>query len=440
MFKLIVGLTLCAACSISQAALQIQSWTLSNGARVLFVENHTIPILDVSVDFDAGSRRDPVGKSGTAALTNAMLARGLRAHTTQTENASEAAMSEAQISDAFADVAAQRGARLDDDRSGITLRTLVSERETALALLARLLAQPSFPQEFLARDKARTVAAIKESLTQPEAIADKAFARLLYGTHPYGAQPTVESITAITRNDLLAFHAAHYVANRAVVALIGDITRADADRIALQLTQRLPQGAALPDLPAVPAAQGREERIPHQATQAHILLGMPALARHDPDHFALTVGNYVLGGGGFASRLMQQVREKRGLTYGISSYFNPMAQAGPFQIGLQTKKEQAGEALKVTRDTLADYLREGPSAAELKAAKDNLTGSFALRIDSNRKILENIAAIGFYQLPLDYLDTWNAKIAAVTAAQVKAAFNRKLQLDKFSTVIVGGGL
>ncbi|WP_353154912.1 pitrilysin family protein, partial [Herminiimonas fonticola] len=404
--------------------------------RVLFVENHTIPMLDVSVDFDAGSRRDPAGKSGTAALTNAMLARGLRA--AQTDNASEAAMSEAQISDAFADVAAQRGARLDDDRSGVTLRTLVSERETALALLARLLAQPSFPQEFLARDKARTVAAIKESLTQPEAIADKAFAHLLYGAHPYGVQPTVESITAITREDLLAFHAVHYVANRAVVALIGDVTRADADRIARQLTQRLPQGVALPDLPAVPVAQGREERIPHQATQAHILLGMPALARHDPDHFALTVGNYVLGGGGFASRLMQQVREKRGLTYGISSYFNPMAQAGPFQIGLQTKKEQAGEALKVTRDTLAEYLREGPSAAELKAAKDNLTGSFALRIDSNRKILENIAAIGFYRLPLDYLDTWNAKISAVTAAQVKAAFNRKLQLDKLSTVIVGG--
>jgi zinc protease len=164
---------------------------------------------------------------------------------------------------------------------------------------------------------------------------------------------------------------------------------------------------------------------------------MPAMARHDPDHFALTVGNYVLGGGGFASRLMQQVREKRGLTYGVSSYFNPMAQAGPFQIGLQTKKEQASEALKVTRDTMAEFLRDGPTAAELKGAKDNLIGGFSLRIDSNKKILENIAAIGFYQLPLDYLDTWTAKVAAVTTAQVKDAFNRKLQMDKLSTVVVG---
>lgn len=435
MFKLMAGFALLLACSVSHAALQIQSWTLANGARVLFVENHTIPILDVSIDFDAGSRRDPAGKSGTAALTNAMLARGLRA--SQSANGSEPAMSEAQISDAFADTAAQRGARLDDDRSGLSLRTLVSERETAVPLLARLLASPSFPEDFLVRDKARTVAAIKESLTKPEVIAAKAFSRLLYGEHPYGQEPSVESITAVTRNDLLAFHTTHYVANRAVIALIGDVTRADADRIAQQLTLRLPQGAALPDLPAVPAAQGAEERIPHPASQAHILIGMPAMARHDPDYFALTVGNYVLGGGGFVSRLMQQVREQRGLSYGVSSYFSPMAQAGPFQIGLQTKKEQADQALKVVRDTLAAYLRDGPSPAELKAAKDNLTGGFALRIDSNRKILENIAAIGFYNLPLDYLDTWTAKVAAVSAAEINAAFKRKLQLDKLSTVVVG---
>ncbi|MDO9421817.1 MAG: pitrilysin family protein [Herminiimonas sp.] len=433
MFKIITGLALCAACSISHAALQIQSWTLPNGARVLFVENHTIPILDLSVDFDAGARRDPTGKSGVAALTNAMLARGIRA--AQTSN--ELALSEAQISDAFADTAAIRGARLDDDRSGVTLRTLVSEREVAVPLVGRLLAEPSFPQEFLTRDKARTIASIKESLTQPEAIADKAFSRLLYGAHPYGQQLTVESVTAITRDDLLAFHTAHYVANRAVVALIGDVTREQADKIAQELTRRLPQGAALPNLPVVPVAKGAEERIPHQASQAHILIGMPAMARHDPDHFALTVGNYVLGGGGFASRLMQQVREKRGLTYGVSSYFNPMAQPGPFQIGLQTKKEQASEALKVTRDTMTEFLRDGPTAAELKGAKDNLIGGFSLRIDSNKKILENIAAIGFYQLPLDYLDTWTAKVAAVTTAQVKDAFNRKLQMDKLSIVVVG---
>ncbi len=433
MLKIISSVVLCVACNASYAALQIQSWTLSNGARVLFVENHTIPMLDVSVDFDAGSRRDPAGKSGTAALTSAMLARGIHA----APNGNEAALSEAQISDAFADTAAQRGGRLDDDRAGATLRTLVTERETAVSLLARVLAYPSFPEEILKRDKARTIAAIKESLTKPEAIAGKAFSKRLYGSHPYGQQPDVASIEAITRDDLLAFHSQYYVANRAVVALIGDVTRAEADQIAQQLTQRLPQGAPLPALPPVVMAAGEEERITHQATQAHILIGMPGMARHDPDHFALTVGNYVLGGGGFVSRLMQQVREQRGLSYGVSSYFIPMAQPGPFQISLQTKKEQADEALQVVRSTVADYLRDGPTPAELKAAKDNLVGGFALRIDSNKKILENIAAIGFYDLPLDYLDTWTDKVSKVSAADIKAAFNRKIQLDRLSTVVVG---
>lgn len=433
MLKIISSVVLCVACNASYAALQIQSWTLSNGARVLFVENHTIPMLDVSVDFDAGSRRDPAGKSGTAALTSAMLARGIHA----APNGDEAALSEAQISDAFADTAAQRGGRLDDDRAGATLRTLVTERETAVSLLARVLAYPSFPEEILKRDKARTIAAIKESLTKPEAIAGKAFSQRLYGNHPYGQQPDVASIEAITREDLLAFHSQYYVANRAVVALIGDVTRAEADQIAQQLTQRLPQGAPLPALPPVVIAPGEEERIAHQASQAHILIGMPGMARHDPDHFALTVGNYVLGGGGFVSRLMQQVREQRGLTYGVSSYFIPMAQPGPFQISLQTKKEQANEALQVVRSTVADYLRDGPTPAELKAAKDNLIGGFALRIDSNKKILENIAAIGFYDLPLDYLDTWTDKVSKVTAAEIKAAFQRKIQLDKLATVVVG---
>lgn len=420
----------------AQAALKIQSWTLANGAKVLFVENHSIPILDLSVEFDAGSRRDPQGKAGTAALTNAMLARGLRESSTPV---AEPAMSEAQISDAFADIAAQRGGGVGADRAGASLRTLSSraERDTAVALLARILAHPSFPQDFFTRDKARTIAAIKEDETKPESIAGKAFWRQLYGAHPYAQQETVASVEAITREDLVVFHNAHYVANRAVISMIGDITRAEAEAIAQQLTARLPQGAPLPAMPPVQVAPAREEWIAHPATQAHILLGVPALERGDPDYFPLMVGNYTLGGGGFVSRLTREVREKRGLSYSVYSYFNPMAQPGPFQAGLQTQKEQTEAALKVVRGTIADFLRDGPTTQELKAAKDNLTGGFALRIDNNRKILDNIAAIGFYNLPLDYLDTWTAKVQKVTIDDIKAAFKRKIPLDSLSTVVVG---
>jgi zinc protease len=420
----------------AHAALEIESWTLENGTRVLFVENHSIPVLDISVEFDAGSRRDPEGKAGTASLTSAMLARGV---SEATAPIAEPAMTEAQISDAFADTGAQRGGGAGIDRGGATLRTLSSEKERdkAVALLARVLAQPSFPENFFARDKARLIASVKEDETKPESIGDKAFWRVLYGSHPYAKQETVPSVEAIMRDDLVAFHAAHYVANRAVISMIGDISRADADAIAQQLTMRLSRGEPLPALPPVPPARGQEERIAHPATQAHIFIGAPAVVRGDPDFFPLMVGNYVLGGGGFVSRLMREVREKRGLAYSAYSYFSPLAQPGPFQAGLQTQKEQADEALKVARDTIAAFLRDGPTPQELKAAKDNLIGGFALRIDNNRKILDNIAAIGFYNLPLDYLDTWTAKVGKVTAADIKAAFKRKISPDGMATVVVG---
>ncbi|MDR6396030.1 M16 family metallopeptidase [Herbaspirillum seropedicae] len=413
------------------AALAIQSWTQPDGARVLFVPNHAIPMLDVSVQFDAGQRRDPVGKAGLAELTVASLTRGV--------TDASGTLTEAQILDGFADVAAQQHDGAGQDRAGVSLRTLSSpaEREAALTLLARMLAHPSFPQASLERDRALAIANIKEELTKPEVIAEKAFMHAAYGSHPYAMDASEASMQAITREDLQAFHRAHYVANRAVIALIGDINLEQARAIASALTRELPQGAALPALPPVAAPKGSEERIAHPASQSHILIGAPAIQRGDPDFFALTVGNYVLGGGGFVSRLTDEVREKRGLSYSVYSGFSPLAQPGPFQIGLQTKKEQTAEALRVTRATLDKFMQEGPTAAELKAAKDNLAGGFALRIDSNAKLLENLSVIGFYGLPLDYLDHWIERIRAVSVQEVRAAFRKHVHPEELSTIIVG---
>lgn len=417
------------------AALNIQSWTLDNGARVAFVENHTIPILDVSVDFDAGTRRDPPGKSGLASMTNSLLSRGIESGA----SAAEPALSEEQILNGFADIAAQRGGGADADRAGATVRTLSSLRERTLALnlLSRLLAQPSFPEDLLKRDQARFIAGLRESETKPEAIASRALWSAMYGVHPYAQQPTEASVQSLTRDDLVAFHRKHFVANRAVISMIGDLTREQADGIARQLTSRLPQGAPLPALADVPAAVGSEQRIAHVASQSHILLGMPSVVRGDPDYFALIVGNYVLGGGGFVSRLTNEVREKRGLTYGVSSSFSPLAQKGPFMIGLQTKQTQTDAALAVVRDTLAAFLRDGPTRAEVQAAQDNLIGGFALRIDNNRKILANISTIAYYGLPADYLDTWTDKVKRVTIADIRAAFQRKVAQQQLSVVVVG---
>jgi zinc protease len=431
-------LLLALACLPAHAALRIQNWTLDNGARVYFVENHSLPVLDMSVEFDAGSRRDPQGKTGLSGMTNAMLARGIVAGKNG-DGADEPAMTEARISETFADLAAQRGGGGGSDRAGMSLRILSDPkvRDRGVQLMSRLLAQPAFPEDLLARDKARAIASLREELTKPEVIAQRSFSQLSYGEHPYGREETAESLGAISRDDLVAFHARHYVANHAVVAMIGDVTREQADAIARELTARLPQGQPEAELPAAPAARHAEQWIPHPASQSHVRIGAPALSRGDPDFFPLTVGNYVLGGGGFVSRLTHEVREKRGLAYSVYSYFSPLAQPGPFTIGLQTKKEQTEQALKVVRDTLDAFLRDGPTEAEVKAAKDNLIGGFPLRIDSNRKILDNIAMIGFYRLPLDYLDTWTDRVKAVSIADIRAAFRRKLNADNLATVVVG---
>ena len=167
-----------------------------------------------------------------------------------------------------------------------------------------------------------------------------------------------------------------------------------------------------------------------------VLIGLPAIERGNPDFFPLLVGNYTLGGGGFVSRLMKEVRDKRGYAYSVYSYFSPLRQTGPFQIGLQTKRSQSNDAIKLTRDVLDGFLKEGPSADELAAAKANLTGSFPLRLDSNKKILDNVAVIGFYGLPLDWLDRYQEKVQAVTVDDVKQAFSRRVRPTDLITVTV----
>jgi zinc protease len=415
---------------LAQAALPIEHWTTSSGARVYFVRADAIPMLDVSIGFDAGARYDPAERLGLASLTNDLLGRGA------------GGLDEAAIDEGFAKIGAQRGGGASDDRASVSLRTLSGEPELsqAISLLARIVSAPEFPQAVLAREKARTVQALREAETKPETIAQRTFGKLLYGTHPYGRQASADTVATLEREDLVRFHRDFYDAGRAVVAMIGAIPRKRAEAIAEQLTSGLPPGAARPAMPEVkPLEASVDRRIANPASQSHILIGAPAIARGDPDYFPLLVGNYVLGGGGFVSRLYNEVREKRGLAYSIYSYFSPQLQPGPFTIGLQTQKSQTSEALQVVRKTLAGFVNDGPTEAELDAAKANLVGGFALRIDSNRKILENLAMIGFYRLPLDYLDHWTDRVAAVSRQQIRDAFARHVHPDEMATVVVGNG-
>lgn len=409
------------------AGPKIENWVAPSGARVYFVENHALPMLDVQVDFPAGSARDPADLSGVASLAHTLLDLGSEE------------LDETQIANKLADVGAQISGGVELDRASVSLRTLsaADKRDAALAVYHAVLSSPRFPAEILERERARKIAALKESLTRPDVIASRAFWASLYPGHVYGRAATPESLAAITRDDLELFYRMNYRASSAVVTLVGDLTRAEAERIAQALTSGLPGGRAVPVFEPLPIPRSGEQRLQHPAAQAHVLIGLPALKRGDPDFFALQVGNYTLGGGGFVSRLMREVREKRGFAYSVYSYFMPLVQLGPFQIGLQTKKEQADEALSVARDVLSGFLADGPSEDELLAAKQNIAGSFPLRLDSNRKILDHVAVIGFYDLPLDYLDNYVANVEKVTAEDVRAAFLRHVHPEHLVTVVAG---
>ncbi len=424
------ALVLCVIAAPAYALLPIQHWQTGKGAQVFFVANRDLPMLDVSVDFPAGSAFGTRGKSGLAALTQSLLRLGA------------GGLSEDEIARRMADVGAQLGGRFDSDRAGLSLRTLSStgEMKEALDLLARILQRPEFPAAVLEREKTRIIGAIREADTKPEVIASMTFNALTYGDHPYGLRSSgeVDTVAVLTREDLVDFYHRHYTADRAVVAIMGNVSRREAEVIAEQLTGELPRSgvpASLPDVPRLTRAETRV--IAHPASQSHVLVGAPGIRRADPDYFPLFVGNYILGGGGFASRILEEVRQKRGLAYSAYSYFSPTKQPGPFVMGLQTRKDQAGEAIAVVRSTLNDFIAKGPTANELKEAKQNIGGGFPLRIDSNRKILDYLGVIGFYGLPLTYLDDFVPNIEKVTLADIRNAFARHVDPERLVTVIVG---
>ena len=428
--------------SLVQAAIPVQHWTQASGAKVYLVESPAIAMVDVQIDFDAGSRRDPAAQAGLASVMSGMLDKGVVA-----KNGAPA-LDENALNEAWADLGAQFGAGASQDRLGFSLRSLTDPDllDKAVALAARELAEPAFPDAIWQRERQRMVAALKESYTRPNSVVGRAYSQAVYGKHPYGFEMTEATLARISVTDMRAIHATSVVACRARISMVGALTRAQADAMATRLLSRLPATpcASLPQLPPVaevaPLTEPLEKRISFDSAQAQILVGQPGYKRADPDYFALTVGNYILGGGGFVSRLTNEVREKRGLTYGVSSSFSPGLHAGSFTVGLQTRPDQAAQALEVVRQVVRDFVTTGPTEAELQAAKDNLIGGFALRIDSNRKLLDNISGIAWNNLPLDYLDTWTQQVEKITAADIKAAFARKLQPEKMVTVVLGAAL
>lgn len=433
-FNACLGLVMAFASGMAQATLPIESWTTSSGAKVMYMRTEALPMLDVRIDFPAGLRADPKDKTGLSALVSDLLGRGAQG------------LDENQIADGFADTGARFSSATSSDYAGLQLRTLTSEPQfsKSIELFKTVLQKPVFDPAVLKRQQARGVAELKESLSKPATLAERAFSQALYPGHPYGAQVTQDSLQAISIQDVETFYKSRYLVKHAVVSMVGNIDRKQAEQLADALSSNLPQGTLAEnplggqDFDALQAAmKGQTIQIDHPAAQSHILVGLPAMRRGTADYFDLLVANHVVGGGGFVSRLMDEIREKRGLAYSAYSYFMPMGDAGPYQVGLQTKREQTAQALEVLQKTLKEFLAKGPTQAELKAAKQNLIGGFPLRIDSNADLLSNVSMMGIYGLPLDYLDTWSSEVEKVSVQSAMKAFSKHVQADKLVTVVVG---
>jgi len=423
--------------SSAYAILPIEKLDSYRGAQAFLVQTKALPMVDIEISIDAGDRYDPAVKSGLATVAGQLMNYGAKSNV--------GLLTEAQIADEIADLGANLNVSVGGERAVMRIRTLSRKdlRDRAVQLASAMLSAPTYDAKILVREKQRMTTALLESDTKPESVLDRRFRKAVYGNYPLANSPSVQSITNINATDLQQFHKQFYRGDRMIVSIVGDVSKAEAAEIVQSLLQKVPQSgspiAKLPEFnrsPIEPLSQ-RKIDIPFDSQQAHIAMGMTAVTRSNPDYFPLLVGNYILGGGGFVSRLMSEVREKRGLAYSVSSYFAPGKDVGIFQAGLQTKNDQATLALEVLSTTITQFITNGPTQAELDAAKANLMNGYPLRIDNNRKLLDNVSSIAWNNLPLDTMDVWTKQVEAVSLEQVKQAFQNYLAMDRMKIVVLG---
>ncbi|MDG6777088.1 pitrilysin family protein [Thiomicrorhabdus sp. zzn3] len=410
------------------ASVEIQSWQTSQGSKVMFVAAPELPMLDIEVVFDAGSARDG-DQWGLASMTASLLG-------TKTPE-----LNEEQISQQINALGAKMGGGVDRDMASYSMRTLTRESilKPALKLFSATLTEAQFDSQIFERERQRLLVGLRQQQKDPGALARNTFWEALYGDHPY-AHPisgTPQSVAALKLDDLRAFYQRYFVSANATISIVGNVERKQAEVIAEQLLKGLPKGEKPPALPQPKALQKAEKRvIEFDSSQTYYRHGQIAVERGHPDYYALFLGNHLLGGSGFGSLLMEEVREKRGLVYSVGSGMAPLKVPGPWLAYLSTKNDSANEAAQVVNETLEAFMKRIDDT-HFQAIKDNLIGGFPLRIDSNGKIIGYLSMIGFYGLPLDYLKQFPKIIASLSKEQVLQAWKKHIHPDKMVTVMVG---
>ncbi|OGP71041.1 MAG: hypothetical protein A2W09_05455 [Deltaproteobacteria bacterium RBG_16_50_11] len=403
----------------------VQRVVLPNRLILLVSEEHSLPFITVHLLIDAGSRRDPSGEEGLARLT----ARGLLLGTSR--RAVSAFHEELDF------MGASLNASVGRDYATLSLRVLKKDMEKGFGLLMDALNQPAFPEDQIKREVEKTLGAIRSAEDDPGEVAEKEFQKTLFPGSPYGhpAEGTKESLPRLTRETIVRFYRTHYHPNNAILTIVGDISMDELKGKFLPHLAKWPMGKVAPESFKSTFEKDRKTvKIDRPITQANIILGHQGVSRNNPDFYALTVMNYILGGGGFASRLVEEIRIKRGLAYAVHSFFDPGRYPGSFQIVLQTKNASAREAVSLSLEEMERIRREPVSEKELEGAKKYLIGSFPMRLDTQAKLANFISQVEYYALGLDYPDKYPSLINAVS--REKALQVAKTYLHPKNTIMV----
>lgn len=409
--------------------LPIQHWITSTQTPVYFVKTPELPILELKIIFDAGSARDGA-YPGTAELTHNILREGTNRFSAE------------QIAFQFENVGAIFHTSNDQDMATVSLRTLTKQQflGPALATLSNLLNAPQFSTSGFLHQQKLLLTFLEHQEQSPGDLVLHSFFAALYPHHPY-KNPSAgikKSMLKLTPEQIANFYRQYYCAQNARIVMVGDITLVQAQKITEQLSHQLPQGNLAPKLPtATSTAIAKTEKITYRSAQTHIVMGQVGINHADPNYFPLYVGNHILGGDPSISQLGQSVREQEGLVYDIHSYFLPLAYKGPFLISLQTRSKKAEQALSMVKNTLHAFLAKKLLTAQIKAAKHNIVKGYSLHFDSNAAIAANLVELAFYDLPLDYFDTFTDKISAITAEQVQKAFKKIIKPELLTTIFLG---
>ncbi len=422
---------LAAALQPASARPQIQRWTNDAGVPVYFVHVAELPMVDIQLRFTRSGFAHEEEKYGLAKLTASMLHQGA------------GGLDADEIAATFSGLGARTGASAGRDSSQTSLRSLTEPQyfDQALATWIKVFSAPEFPAEQFERRRKNVLTGIASRRQRPGAIANETFDRAVYGDHPYGhpGAGTEETVAALTRDDLRRFYNKHYVTSNLIVTMVGAISREQAAGIADRVSAVLATGEPAAALPPAPALQEAVTlRVPFPSKQVHVRMGHTLIRSGNPDFHALRLGNDVLGGTGFGSRLLEEIRVKRGLAYSARSHTRSPVSTGLFIASFQTRADQADAAVETAREVLREFVAAGPTEKEIALALDRIRGGLVFKTNSNSAILSAVSNIAFHQRKTDYLYAYVSKFEKETRESVTAAYQKHLHPDKMVTVIVGG--